>query len=154
MRFLITNDHGTVLARVEAPTEEAVSVAIELEGEPDLTFMSADLYGDGSVHVGHWPDGVEWEALLRTTGVPNPYGAGKRPAQPAVSPGRVSAQEITELLDSFPLDEDALDVAVHEAFAEQASEVNNQGPAAQVEYLAGRCADVHALRDLLGDLTA
>ncbi|MDT9692774.1 hypothetical protein Q5762_31520 [Streptomyces sp. P9(2023)] len=66
----------------------------------------------------------------------------------------MSAQQITELLDSFLLEEDALDALVHEAFAEQAREVNNQGLAAQVEYLAGTCADVHALRDLLKDLTA
>ncbi|MFD3539667.1 hypothetical protein ACFWUQ_09215 [Streptomyces sp. NPDC058662] len=154
MRFLITDDHGTVLATLEAPPEGAVSVAIEREDEPDLLFASADLYGDGSVHVGHWPNGVEWEVLLRATGTPNPYGSSKPRMQPAPPPGQVSAQEIAELLDSLPLDEDVLDVAVHEAFAEQASEVNNQGLAAQVEYLAGRCADVHALRDLLTDLTA
>lgn len=43
---------------------------------------------------------------------------------------------------------------MHEAFAEQASAVNNRGSAAQVEYLAGMGADVHALRDLPTDLTA
>ncbi|MFJ4880036.1 hypothetical protein ACIP93_33180 [Streptomyces sp. NPDC088745] len=148
MRFLITDDHGTVLAAVEAPPEGAASVAIGREDEPNLLFVAADLYGDGSVHVGHWPDGVQWETLLRATGTPNPYGSGERRAQP---PGQVSAHEIAELLDSLALDEDVLDEAVHEAFAEQASEVNNQGPAAQVEYLAGGCADVHALRDLLTD---
>ncbi|MFD0271069.1 hypothetical protein ACFVGY_31555 [Streptomyces sp. NPDC127106] len=153
MRFLITDDHGTVLATLEAPPEGAVSVAIEREDDPDLLFAAADLYGDGSVHVGHWPDGVEWEVLLRATGTPNPYGSGERRVQ-APLPGRVSAQEIAELLDSLALDGDVLDVAVHEAFAEQASEVNNQGLAAQVEYLAGRCADVHVLRDLLTDLTS
>ncbi|MEV8535667.1 hypothetical protein [Streptomyces sp. NPDC051211] len=154
MRFLITDDCGTVLATVEAPPEGAVSVAIEREDEPDLLFASADLYGDGSVHVGHWPDGVQWEVLLRSTGTPNPYGSGERRARPAPPAGQVTAHEISELLDSLPLDEDVLDVAVHEAFAEQASEVNNQGRAAQVEYLAGRCADVHVLRDLLLDCTA
>ncbi|GAA1553454.1 hypothetical protein GCM10009731_04550 [Streptomyces globosus] len=61
----------------------------------------------------------------------------------------MSTQEIAELLDTFPLDGDVLGVVVHEAFAEQVGEVNNQGPTAQVEYLAGGCADVHALRDLL-----
>ncbi|MFE7585801.1 hypothetical protein ACFU5Y_30005 [Streptomyces gardneri] len=66
----------------------------------------------------------------------------------------MSAQEIAELLDSLPLNEVVLDVAVHEAFTEQAGEVNTQGLAARVEYLAGRCVDVQSLRDLLSDLTS
>ncbi|MFD6113764.1 hypothetical protein ACFWG0_27150 [Streptomyces yangpuensis] len=115
MRFVITDDNGTVLATAEPPSEGATSINIEREDRPDLLFASADLYGsDGSVHLGHWPGGVEWETLLHTTGVPNPYGSGRR-AAPAE---RVSAQEIANLIADFDLDDDALDVAVHEAFAE------------------------------------
>ncbi|MEU3317119.1 hypothetical protein ABZ743_31190 [Streptomyces sp. NPDC006662] len=151
MRFVITDDNGTVLATVEPPSEGATSINIEREDRPDLLFASADLYGsDGSVHVGHWPGGGEWETLLHTTGVPNPYGSGGR----AAPTERVSAQEIANLTADLDLDEDALDEAVHEAFAEQASELNNQGATAQVEYLASGCPDVHALRDLLLGLTS
>ncbi|MFE8941000.1 hypothetical protein ACFYNX_26385 [Streptomyces sp. NPDC007872] len=85
MLYLITDDYNRVLTTVAAPDDDAVSIAVERADKPDLCLFSADLYSDGSVHVGHWPDGEDWERVLTTHGVPNAYGSNT-PARPAPVP--------------------------------------------------------------------
>ncbi|MFE9252841.1 hypothetical protein [Streptomyces sp. NPDC007088] len=85
MQFLITDDHRRILAAIdvpETPDGEAANIGIERADRPDLLYVGADLYGDGTVSVGHWPQGEEWESLVRTDGVPDPCGH-TTPAHPA-----------------------------------------------------------------------
>ncbi|MFK0047771.1 hypothetical protein ACIQU4_27520 [Streptomyces sp. NPDC090741] len=84
IRYLITDDRRRTLATIDVTTDEPLTVAIERADEPELLYLSADLHPDGSVHVGHWPDGETWNVLLRTHGVRNQYGRGTpaRPAEP------------------------------------------------------------------------
>ncbi|MGW0562859.1 hypothetical protein ACWDZ4_20125 [Streptomyces sp. NPDC003016] len=96
MRYLITNDSRRTLATLDVPAgsgESPLNIAIERADEPDLMYASADLYANGTVHVGHWPEGEEWEPVLRTTGVLNPYGVGA-PALPG--PETFTTAQITQ----------------------------------------------------------
>jgi hypothetical protein len=85
MRFLITDDSRRTLAAIDVPDTpdgEAATIGIERADRPDLLYVGADLYADGTVSVGHWPDGEEWESLARTAGVPDTCGHAT-PALPA-----------------------------------------------------------------------
>lgn len=85
MRFLITDDHRRTLAAIdlpETPDGEAATIVIERADRPDLLYVGADLYPDGTLSVGHWPQGEEWQNLVRTAGVPDPCGHAT-PALPA-----------------------------------------------------------------------
>lgn len=75
MRYLITDGSRNVLAAIdvpESPDGDTVAIGIERADRPNLLFVGADLHGSGTVSVGHWPDGEEWESLVRTAGVPGP----------------------------------------------------------------------------------
>ncbi|KOV73381.1 MULTISPECIES: hypothetical protein [unclassified Streptomyces] len=85
MRFLITDDSRRTLAAIDvpdAPSEEVSSIAVERADRPDLLYVGADLHADGTISVGYWPQGEEWENLVRTAGVPDPFGHAT-PALPA-----------------------------------------------------------------------
>jgi hypothetical protein len=67
----LTDDHRRILAAIDVPDipdGEAASIRIERADRPDLLYVGADLYGDGTVSFGHWPQGEEWESLVRTLG--------------------------------------------------------------------------------------
>ncbi|MFI1701450.1 hypothetical protein ACH419_36595 [Streptomyces bobili] len=88
MRFLITDDSRRILTSIEvpdAPDGKAVTIGIEHADRPDLLYVGADLHADGTVSVGHWPDGEDWVSLARTVGVPMPFGpiTSARPAEPS-----------------------------------------------------------------------
>ncbi|MET7487094.1 hypothetical protein [Streptomyces sp. NPDC005538] len=85
MQFLITDDSRRILAAIDVPDtpdEETATIGIERADRPDLLYVGADLYADGTVSVGHWPDGEEWDSLVRTAGVPDGCGHAT-PALPA-----------------------------------------------------------------------
>ncbi|MFE1270579.1 hypothetical protein [Streptomyces sp. NPDC058758] len=71
MRFLITNDELRPLAVVDvSDAEETVTLAVERADRPELGYIALDLRADGSLTVGHWPTGEDWEELHSTEGVP------------------------------------------------------------------------------------
>lgn len=95
MRFLITDDSRRILTTIDVtdtPDGETATVGIERADRPDLLYVGADLHSDGTVSVGHWPDGEEWERLLRTVGVPDGCGnaAPALPAEPAYTRAQVT----------------------------------------------------------------
>ncbi|MFJ4342639.1 hypothetical protein [Streptomyces sp. NPDC088915] len=80
MRYLITDDANNTLATLDVPkTEGTTTVVIERADDPDLTLCGIDLHGDGTVVVGHWPEGEDWHRVFTTTGVPNAYSGGTPP---------------------------------------------------------------------------
>lgn len=94
MRFLITDDYRRTLAAIdvpETPDGDATTIGIERADRPDLLYVGADLYADGTVSIGHWPQGEEWESLVRTVGVPDPCGHATpaSPAEPTCTRARV-----------------------------------------------------------------
>lgn len=85
MRFLITDDSRRILNTIDVPDSpdgETATIGIERADRPDLLYVGADLHSDGSVSVGHWPNGEEWDSLMRTAGVPDACGHAT-PALPA-----------------------------------------------------------------------
>ncbi|MFF7953679.1 hypothetical protein [Streptomyces griseorubiginosus] len=87
MRFLITDDCRRILSAIEvpdAPEGECTTIGIERADRPDLLYLGADLHNDGTVVVGHWPDGEHWDRLVRTAGVHDACGHSTpaRPAEP------------------------------------------------------------------------
>ncbi|WP_331732098.1 hypothetical protein OG613_47435 (plasmid) [Streptomyces sp. NBC_00015] len=116
MRFLITDDSRRILTSIEvpdAPDGEAVTIGIEHADRPDLLYVGADLYADGTVSVGHWPDGEDWVNILRTGGVPDPFGLATpaRPAEPTYTRAHLTqalaaarAQMTTSTTDTAALD--------------------------------------------------
>ncbi|MGW3929826.1 hypothetical protein ACWECC_17230 [Streptomyces microflavus] len=85
MRYLITDDSRRILTAIDVPDTpdgESATIGIERADQPDLLYVGADLHADGTVVVGHWPDGEDWERLVRTAGVPDACGHAT-PAHPA-----------------------------------------------------------------------
>jgi len=74
MRYLITTDTREILAEIYVPADHIKSVVIERADRPELLIAAADLHADGSVTVGNWPTGENWEVCLRTSGIPLPAG--------------------------------------------------------------------------------
>ncbi|WP_331726103.1 hypothetical protein [Streptomyces sp. NBC_00470] len=72
MHFTLTDGHRRTLARVDVPPGQDRFVVIKRADDPSLLFPSAILHADGTVQIGHWPDGDIWHDVLRTTGVPSP----------------------------------------------------------------------------------
>jgi hypothetical protein len=95
MQFLITDDSRRILAAIDVPDtpdEETATIRIERADRPDLLYVGADLHADGTVSVGHWPDGEEWDSLLRTAGVSDRYGHAtpSLPAEPTYTRAQVT----------------------------------------------------------------
>ncbi|MER7761549.1 hypothetical protein [Streptomyces sp. NPDC097619] len=78
--------------------------------------------------------------------------AGAVPIPPRQGEPPITDEDIEGLVTAFGITEDDLDEAVHELFAERASDLNNEGPHAQVKHLAAQCRDYTELRSLLDDL--
>ncbi|MFH0245963.1 hypothetical protein ACGRHY_26910 [Streptomyces sp. HK10] len=98
MRFLITDDSRRILTALDVPDTpegESTTIGIERADRPDLLYVGADLHNDGTVVVGHWPDGEDWDRLVRTAGVPDACG-NSTPAHPA-EPTYTRAQVIAAL---------------------------------------------------------
>jgi hypothetical protein len=59
---------------------------------PDLLYVGADLHNDGTIVVGHWPDGEDWDRVVRTAGVPDACGhpTPARPAEPTYTRAQVT----------------------------------------------------------------
>ncbi|MFJ9580847.1 hypothetical protein ACIRQF_31220 [Streptomyces sp. NPDC101191] len=118
MRFLITDDSRRTLATIDVPEtadEEVSTIAIERADRPDLLYVGADLHADGTVSVGHWPHGEEWENLVRTAGVPDPCGNATpaRPAEPTYSRAQVTqAFAAARTLAAATADTAALDALI------------------------------------------
>ncbi|OII61196.1 hypothetical protein BJP40_06620 [Streptomyces sp. CC53] len=72
MKFLIKTDANQTLAVIEVPEDDIATLAVERYDDPGMQLVGVDLYSDGSVVVGHWPDGDDWEAVLRTIGTRYP----------------------------------------------------------------------------------
>lgn len=121
MQFLITDDSRRVLAAIDVPDTpdgESTTMGIERADRPDLLYVGADLYNDGTVTIGYWPDGEHWDRLASTSGVPDACGHAT-PALPA-KPTYTRAQ-ITQALASarthqaFPTDTDVLNALAQAA---------------------------------------
>ncbi|MFF0754465.1 hypothetical protein [Streptomyces sp. NPDC004267] len=69
MRFLITDDSHRTLVAVDVP--DTITVVVERADRPDLMYAGLDFHANGSLTVGHWPDGEEWQVLHHTEGVPS-----------------------------------------------------------------------------------
>ncbi|MCX4681646.1 hypothetical protein OG413_41330 [Streptomyces sp. NBC_01433] len=85
MQFLITDDSRRILTAIDVPDipdGDASTIGIERADRPDLLYVGADLYADGTITVGHWPDGEDWDRLVHTAGVPDQCGH-TTPALPA-----------------------------------------------------------------------
>ncbi|MFH8257861.1 hypothetical protein [Streptomyces roseolus] len=97
MRFLITDDSRRILTAVDVPDAEGESTTIGIEraDRPDLLYVGADLYNDGTVVIGHWPNGEEWDRVWQAAGVPDACGHST-PAHPA-EPTYTRAQVIAAL---------------------------------------------------------
>ncbi|MEU7031636.1 hypothetical protein AB0A60_33680 [Streptomyces sp. NPDC046275] len=96
MRFLITDDSRRILTAVDVPDSpdgESATIGIERADRPDLLYVGADLHNDGTVVVGHWPDGEYWDRVVSTAGVPDACGHSTpaRPAEPAYTCAQVIA---------------------------------------------------------------
>ncbi|MER5615975.1 hypothetical protein [Streptomyces sp. NPDC002215] len=77
MRFLITDDSRRILTAIDVadvPDGSAATIGIERADRPDLLYVGADLHADGTITVGHWPDGEDWDRLVHTAGVPDQCG--------------------------------------------------------------------------------
>lgn len=101
MRYLITGDSRQILAVIDVPDRpdgESRTIALERADRPDLMLAGADLYADGTVVVGHWPDGEDWERVLHTAGVPDQCGHST-PALPD-RPVYTRAQIVQALADA------------------------------------------------------
>lgn len=98
MRFLITDDSRRILTAIDVPDVpegESATIGIERADRPDLLYAGADLHNDGTVVVGHWPDGEDWVRVVHTVGVPDACGHST-PADPA-EPTYTRAQIIAAL---------------------------------------------------------
>ncbi|MFJ5952625.1 hypothetical protein [Streptomyces noursei] len=98
MRFRITDDSRRILTAIDvpdAPAGESTTIGIERADRPDLLYVGADLHNDGTVVVGHWPDGEGWDRVVCTAGVPDACGHST-PAHPA-EPTYTRAQVIEAL---------------------------------------------------------
>lgn len=119
MRFLITDDSRRILTAIEVPETpegETATIGIERADRPDLLYVGADLHSDGTVIVGHWPDGEEWERVVhvvRTAGVPDACGHATPalPAEPTYTRAQVAqafadarAQLAASTADTITLD--------------------------------------------------
>ncbi|MEV6676241.1 hypothetical protein AB0N09_05140 [Streptomyces erythrochromogenes] len=111
MLYLLTDDARRALVSLPVPAEGMATIAVERADQPGLLLAGIDLHADGTVNVGHWPDGEDWERVLTTHGVPNAYGTST-PAQPSPVPllDPEDAALITRLLqaaiDQRPLPDD------------------------------------------------
>lgn len=79
MRYLIRDASRRTLAVIDVPAKadmEPTSIAVERDDRPDLLYVGVDLYADGSIVVGHWPDGEHWDRVVhvRTEGVSDHCG--------------------------------------------------------------------------------
>ncbi|MFD6470796.1 hypothetical protein [Streptomyces goshikiensis] len=81
MQYLITDSSRSLFA-VDVPDDDIRSIVIERADRPGLLLAGIDLHPDGTVTVGHWPDGTDWVEVLDTRGVPNPHG----PSTPQPAP--------------------------------------------------------------------
>ncbi|WP_246097558.1 hypothetical protein [Streptomyces botrytidirepellens] len=105
MRFLITDDSRHTLAAIdvpETPDEEisqASTIVVKRDDRPDLLYVGIDLYANGTISIGHWPNGELWENLVRTAGVSDPCGH-TTPALPAEP--TYTRDQITQALAAAP----------------------------------------------------
>ncbi|MFI5864763.1 hypothetical protein [Streptomyces sp. NPDC051546] len=96
MRYLISDDSRRILTAIEvpdAPEGESTTIGIERADRPDLLYVGADLHNDGTIVVGHWPDGEEWERVVSTAGVPDAcdHSAPAHSGEPTYTRAQVSA---------------------------------------------------------------
>jgi hypothetical protein len=63
---------GKTIATLTPQADDAVQVSIDRNGS---ALAGLDFRADGTVHVGHWPDGEVWETAAVMTGSPNGYTA-------------------------------------------------------------------------------
>ncbi|MGZ2361464.1 hypothetical protein LRE75_33100 [Streptomyces sp. 372A] len=85
MLYLLTDDFRHALVSLPVPDEDIVTVAVERADQPGLLLAALDLHADGTVNVGHWPTGEDWERVLTTRGQLDAYGS-HTPAPPAPVP--------------------------------------------------------------------
>ncbi|MFE4309143.1 hypothetical protein ACFRR6_24200 [Streptomyces sp. NPDC056891] len=83
MQYLIT-DSSRPLFAVDVPVDDIRSIVVERADQPGLLYAGLDLHPNGTVTVGHWPNGEDWVEVLDTTGVPSAYGPST--LQPAPVP--------------------------------------------------------------------
>lgn len=84
MRFTLSEGTCTVAA-LDVPDEpgESRTLAVERPGPFSCPIIGIELHPDGSVSVGHWPDGEQWVAVLHSAApAPTPQ-ADAEPPQPA-----------------------------------------------------------------------
>ncbi|MFE2852675.1 hypothetical protein ACFXJO_16285 [Streptomyces lavendulae] len=118
MLYLLTDDSRRALVSLPVPDDDMVTVAVERADQPGLLLAALDLHADGTVNVGHWPNGEDWERVLTTRGVPDAYGV-HIPADPAPVP-LLDAQDtalITRLLQAA-IDQRTLPDSQHEQAAQ------------------------------------
>ncbi|MFJ5635246.1 hypothetical protein ACIQF5_21745 [Streptomyces goshikiensis] len=94
MLYLITDDARRALVSLPVPADNMVTIAVERADQPGLLLAAFDLHADGTVRVGHWPNGEDWEHVLTTSGVPNAYG----PGTPAATPEPLLGPQDTHLV--------------------------------------------------------
>lgn len=85
MRYLITDGSRRPLTAIDVPethSADVINIGLERADRPDLLYVGFALGADGTVSVGHWPDGETWESLVLTPGVPDACGHSS-PALPA-----------------------------------------------------------------------
>ncbi|MFE0778903.1 hypothetical protein ACFW3E_38380, partial [Streptomyces sp. NPDC058861] len=68
MLYLLTDDYRRALVSLPVPDNDMVTVAVERADQPGLLLAALDLHADGTVNVGHWPTGEDWERVLTTRG--------------------------------------------------------------------------------------
>ncbi|WP_440581054.1 hypothetical protein [Streptomyces sp. PT19] len=97
MQYLITDGSRQILTAIEAANPEGGGTIIYIEraDRPELLYVGVDLHSDGTVVVGHWPDGEHWDRVVSTAGAPDMCGQFS-PAHPA-EPTYTRAQAIEAL---------------------------------------------------------
>ncbi|MEU9420977.1 hypothetical protein [Streptomyces sp. NPDC048272] len=85
MLYLLTDDYRRALVSLPVPADGTATIAVERADEPGLLLAAFDLHADGTVTIGHWPNGDDWERVLTTRGVPDAYGPST-PADPTSVP--------------------------------------------------------------------
>jgi len=72
MRFQISSPSRGMQTAIDIPADsEPAVIMVERADRPDLVCVGIVLHPDGTIAVGHWPDGECWTALVRTQGVPD-----------------------------------------------------------------------------------
>ncbi|MFB7836183.1 hypothetical protein [Streptomyces sp. NPDC056056] len=99
MQYLIT-DSSRALITVDVPEDDIRSIVVERNDQPALLLAGIDLHPDGTVTVGHWPNGTDWAEVLDTRGVVNEYGPSTPHPAPVPLLDLQDAALITRLLQA------------------------------------------------------